>query len=353
LAETNTELHEARALVEYGEAALPYARAQFLTKGFEAVGLPSLSVCDRRIDAAGRVVDFDGRLMREKTEAALGVPVAPFDHTRRQIEHRVQLLMLDTMQPGQKLIERSKHPKVAPGLAARHGYSPVDEWLMVRLYHRTEDSLILHNYTIPHGLGPEGITHQSAEADTTIESLLLDYDQMAEAATGRPHFLGEVWTGGERDYGVIELRRREAEAAVERYLAHYARSLEYLGRAERSGWMSEVQAAAYKRRLERGFHTILLVELNPDRAREEIIPEDYAWMQFLLRFAPEEAFEAAYEVAERNRLIFIACGELSGPEQWYGAYKTIGTCVNCKEGPQWVGEKGWCQACISGHCGTH
>ncbi len=37
-------------------------------------------------------------------------------------------------------------------------------------------------------------------------------------------------------------------------------------------------------------------------------------------------------------------------QDWYGAYKKKGVCVNCKVSGE-VGEKSWCKGCIKGHCG--
>ncbi len=45
-------------------------------------------------------------------------------------------------------------------------------------------------------------------------------------------------------------------------------------------------------------------------------------------------------------------GKKPEKQKWYGAYKKVGTCVNCEEEDIEVGEQSWCQLCISGHCGT-
>lgn len=47
-----------------------------------------------------------------------------------------------------------------------------------------------------------------------------------------------------------------------------------------------------------------------------------------------------------------AYGGADSKQEWYGRFKTTGTCVNCHEGPKEVGEKSWCHDCIKGHCGT-
>lgn len=347
-------LHEAVVLYEYGESASGYVKSQLLSKAFEAIGLSALTITERPVDDMGRVIDFDGRPMVEKTQAALDKDLPDFERSRRESEDQTASL-LDELKFGQTLIEDSMHPEVADALAVAWGYNPNDRFMMKRLYRRTQDSLVLYNFNIRHGMGPSGINRHMGSGDETIEQVISEYDDWAERKTGIPHFLGEIWTGEAKDYGEIERRRLLAEQKADRHLEHFKNLLKDIGGALIGGEIDDFEASRLQRRYERGFHTLLLVELNPERARLELSEEDYLLMQELLRQEPVAGFGAAYDVAERNRLIFIACGDATMAEEmnqeWYGSHKTIGRCVNCKEGPKEVGEKSWCQSCIKGHCG--
>lgn len=328
-------LHEAEVLAEYGEIAELYARSQFLTKAFEAIGLPTLSVWERAVDENGRVIDFDGRPMYQKTLAALGVRVAPFDFERRLVEHENQVEVLDKLQPGEAIAEDSWHPNVDDELAAIHGYHPEFRYLMKRLYIRTENSLLLYNYAIPQGMGGEGITHHGVDGSTTIEDLLRGYDTEAEAKTGLPYFLGELWDGRERDYSNIERQRRELEDEASPYLDVIVELAREIGLELKKGTITAEAGLAEFEQYERGFMTLMLVKFNPDRADSLITDEDLAWAQQLLQFDARDIILAAADIANRNQLDFIACGSLlaailGGGNLLGGDMKCV-TCPGCKK----------------------
>lgn len=355
--ETNIQpgkLHEALVLCEFGEQASVYVRAQLLSKAFEAIGLSALTVVERPVDGRGRVIDFDGRPMIEKTRAALDQNLPDFERDRREADE-VTAHFVDKLKPGETLVEDSKHPDVVNELADMWGYHSGDRFLMKRLYQRTEDSLILYNYNIRHGMGLEGITRRAGSGLETIEGLLEDYDKQVEETTGIPHFLGEIWVGGNKDYGEVQRRRELAESKAERHLSHFQELLLGVGRAYVAGDIDETEAKELQRQYERGFHTLLLVELNPERAKLELSDLDYELMRLLTMADPELSFGGAYGVAERNKLTFIACGDATrafeSENAWHGGEIKIGRCINCNEGPKEVGVESWCRDCIKGHCG--
>ncbi len=330
-------LHEAQVLVEHGEAAEAYVRSQVMTKAFEAIGLPHLSVWERNVDETGVVIDFDGRPMHEKTWAALQIPVADFESQRRLIEHHTQVEVLDRMQPGEMLAEDSKHPDVDDHLAAAHGYHPELRYLMKRLYCRTDRKLILYNFNVPHGNGAEGINQRRVSPETTIGGLLAEDDP-------------------DTDYSEIEVARLWLELEARVYIDDFVEVVRDVGEQLQLGLLDPDRAGDLLDEYERGLLTLLLVKFNPDRAANLISADDLVWAESLLEFSVDETLLAAAEISNRNQLDWIACGGLLASilgerQEWYGAFKKTGNCVNCGDGPKDVGEKGWCRPCISGHCG--
>lgn len=353
-------LHDAEALAIYGERAEAYVRGQVMTKAFEAIGLSSLSVSYRDVDPDGTVIDFDGRPMRCKLAAACGTEGLPeFEIARRQTElANLQLIeqWLAAGRPGgSAVLEISPHPNVPDRLAAITGYHPVDRFVMQRRYSLENNQLVLRNFNKA-GSNPGQLLRQHHHFGGTLPPDSTELDILANPlpiSVSLEEVLGVYDPDG--DYGHIEAERLRLERAAADSVNTFMIIAANIGQRCRDSLLPSSVAETELEKYERGLMTLLMVKLNPERARFELSDEDFQWMQLLLDFDPGDTILVASRVADRNQLMFIACGGVSmaerlGQNEWHGGQVKYGKCANCHQTRE-VGVASWCRVCIKGHCG--
>lgn len=194
---------------------------------------------------------------------------------------------------------------------------------------------------------------------TRLEDIAYLFDNALTRKTGQYHLAGRVVPTEPitDDYSILEKRRKVWEQCSQPFIQHVmwmARELAHSGLPgdEILEMMAEVKYAT---------KVALLVLAEPERARAKLDPLSYQLATTLIeeiesgRSTIGESMGIFGGIGNMNGVTFYYCGGKDGPEleaqEWYGAYKTIGRCVNCHEGPKEVGEKSWCRDCITGHCG--